>query len=62
MAVILASPDELECGVCGRPITPGEPTEQDVELLTCHAACLVGSLVVDFGTFAPNQPGETSRG
>lgn len=46
--------DEAEaCPVCAKPFTPDDVCATDIELLTCHAACLEGAPIVDLDTGEP---------
>ncbi|TPM06770.1 MULTISPECIES: hypothetical protein [unclassified Mesorhizobium] len=43
------------CPVCFVTFNPGDECATDIELGTCHAACLEGSPVVDLGTGEPSE-------
>lgn len=38
------------CPICAEPFKPDDNCASDIELGTCHAACLEGSPVVDLET------------
>ncbi len=38
------------CPVCAQALAPGDVCATDIELGTCHAACLEGTLIVDLDT------------
>jgi len=48
IAVIDQSEDK--CPVCAKPLQPSDVCATDIEMGTCHAACLEGSPVVDLET------------
>lgn len=43
------------CPICARPFAPDDVCATDIELLTCHAACLEGSPVVDLDSGEPRS-------
>ncbi len=46
--------DEIhECPICLKPFEPADLCATDIELGTCHAACLEGSPTVDLETGEP---------
>lgn len=45
--------DEHACPVCAKLLEEGEECATDIEMGTCHAACLEGSPVVDLDTGEP---------
>ncbi|MFZ4605185.1 MAG: hypothetical protein ACOYM5_02905 [Caulobacter sp.] len=44
------------CPICAEPFAPDDVCAADIELLTCHAACLEGSPTADLDTGEP-RPG-----
>lgn len=46
-------PDDHECPVCAETMQPDDLCAIDIELGTCHAACLEGSPTVDLDTGEP---------
>lgn len=48
-----ADDDTYECPICAVPITDDDMCATDIEMGTCHAACLEGSPVVDLETGEP---------
>lgn len=44
-----------ECPVCANPMKDGDAAARDIELGTCHAACLEGSPTVDLDTGEPKD-------
>lgn len=42
-----------ECPICVKPLKIGDECATDIELGTCHAACLEGSPTVDLDTGEP---------
>ncbi|HTO29613.1 MAG TPA: hypothetical protein VL202_00315 [Pararhizobium sp.] len=38
------------CPICAEPLTADDICASDIEMSTCHAACLEGSPVVDLDT------------
>ncbi|WP_197433309.1 MazG-like family protein [Agrobacterium vitis] len=53
--------DELDCPVCATPFKPEDICATDIEMGTCHAACLEGSPVVnlDSGEVLPDSEIDT---
>lgn len=47
--------DPDRCPICDEPFEPADLCATDVELGTCHAACLEGSPVVDLDTGEPSD-------
>lgn len=54
---IIEHPGDVErCPICAEPFKAGDICATDIELMTCHAACLEGAPVVYLDT------GELSEG
>lgn len=55
LAYVAPAPDEGPdlCEVCGQPLTPADICATDIDMGTCHAACLEGTSVVDMETGEP---------
>ncbi|EKY30703.1 hypothetical protein HMPREF0185_00179 [Brevundimonas diminuta 470-4] len=45
--------DTYNCPICAEPINEGDMCLMDIDLGSCHAACLEGSPVVDLETGEP---------
>lgn len=46
----MASTELDRCPICDEPFKPTDNCAMDIELGTCHAACLEGSAVIDLDT------------
>lgn len=47
--------DEDLCPICLEPFSPDDLCATDIELMTCHAACLEGSPIVNLVTGEPSE-------
>lgn len=46
--------DDHGCPICAEPLNDGDLCATDIEMGTCHAACLDGSTIVDLETGEPS--------
>lgn len=53
--------DFTSCPICAERINVGDVCATDIEMGTCHFACLDGSPVVDLETGEPLPDGEISK-